>query len=322
MQIVTVTLNPCIDKSTAIAALLPEKKLRCTKPVLEPGGGGINVARAIKKLGGEAVAMYLAGGYNGNLISQLLAAEDVAGLPIVIKNDTRENIVVLDAAANQQYRFCMPGPEVADEELNLCMQTLSKVDHIEYIVVSGSLPPGVPPDFVGQLARYAKKHSIKMVVDTAGESLQKALDAGVYLIKPNMAELCEYAGKSSLTMDVATTFCREIISNGQCEIVLLSMGGAGALLVTENITSHITPPPVLRQSTVGAGDSMTAGMVLSLEKGWDVVSAAQYGVASGTAATMRPGTQLCDVKDVELLYAKIKEAMRLPVPLAVDINQF
>ncbi|HVX50617.1 MAG TPA: 1-phosphofructokinase family hexose kinase [Chitinophagaceae bacterium] len=307
MRIVTVTLNPCIDKSTTVPALLPEKKLRCTKPVLEPGGGGINVARAIQKLGGNATAVYLSGGYNGNLITRLLEGEHVAGLPVFIKNDTRENSIILDTTANVQYRFCMPGPYVEEEEWTRCLQILDAMTGVDYLVASGSLPPGVPADFFARLARQVKAKGVKLVVDTGGAGLKEALTEGIYMIKPNISELCEYAEVSSLSLENAGVVSREIIAGGRCEIILLSMGEAGALLVTKDLTMHIVPPQVSRKSTVGAGDSMTAGVILSLATGYDIISAAQYGVASGTAATMRPGTQLCDKTDADAIYARIKD---------------
>lgn len=306
MRIVTVTVNPCIDKSTTIPALMPEKKLRCSTPVLEPGGGGINVARAITKLGGNAVAVYLSGGYNGNLITQLLEQENVKAVPVGIKNDTRENTVILDVAANLQYRFCMPGPQVEEAEWKQCLHVLDEITDTGYLIASGSLPPGMPGDFFAILARHAKNNNAKMVVDAPGAALKNALDEGVYLCKPNMAELCDYAGTDRLSIDDAAEVCKEIVNTNKSEIVMLSMGEAGALLVTKQLFKHICPPEVKRKSTVGAGDSMTAGMIISLAKGMDVFNAAQYAVASGTAATMNAGTQLCNLSDANMLYARMQ----------------
>lgn len=306
MRIVTVTVNPCIDKSTTIPALLPEKKLRCTKPVLEPGGGGINVARAITKLGGDATAVYLSGGYNGSLITQLLEQENVRTVPVTIKNDTRENTIIFDTTANLQYRFCMPGPEIDATEWKNCLHGLDEITNIDYLIASGSLPPGIPTDFLALLARHAKNTNAKMVVDASGAALKNALEEGVYLCKPNLAELCEYAGTDQLSIDAAENICKAMINANKCEIVLLSMGEAGALLVARQLVKRIWPPAVERKSTVGAGDSMTAGMILSLARGMDIFNAAQYSVASGTAATMNAGTQLCRLSDADMLYAQMR----------------
>lgn len=309
MSIVTVTPNPCIDKSTTIPNLLPEKKLRCTTPVLEPGGGGINVARAIKKLGGSATAVYLAGGYNGNLITKLLTQELVDCLPVQIESDTRENTIVLDKVANLQYRFCMPGPFVLENEMQACLKRLEEMANIEYVICSGSLPPGMPFNFFATVAGIAKKKNARVIVDTAKDALRMAVNEGVYLIKPNIGELSELAGVDELNIESVANAAREIIANKGCEIIVVSLGAAGALLVTKTIMKQIATPPVKRKSTVGAGDSMTAGIVMALSKGLSITEAVQYGVASGTAATMNAGTQLCRLQDVEELYAAIQKGL-------------
>lgn len=305
-RIITVTFNPVIDKSTTIPALIPEKKLRCTPPKFEPGGGGVNVARAIKKLGGEATAIYLTGGYTGVFLNELLKGEGVITRPVEISRHTRENLIVLDTSTNQQYRFGMPGPEIGEEEWKACLEALKGQDDVEYIVASGSLPSGVPVDIYARISAIARTKGARLVVDTSGEALQKAAHEGVYLLKPNLAELSSLVGKEEIHAELVDEVAKEIIQQGQCEVVVTSMGPAGALLVTKDDVLTITPPAVKRQSTVGAGDSMVAGMILSLSKGWDIEEAAKYGVAAGTAATMNPGTELCHLEDVEKLYPLIR----------------
>jgi 6-phosphofructokinase 2 len=305
-KILTITFNPVIDKSTTIPALIPEKKLRCAPPKFEPGGGGINVARAIKKLGGEAKALYLAGGYTGVFLNELLKREGVDTRPIEISHHTRENLIVLDASTNQQYRFGMPGPEITEAEWGACLQVIEQEDGLEFIVASGSLPAGVPTDIYARIAAIAKKKGAKLVVDTSGEALQQAAREGVYLLKPNLSELSSLVGKEEIHAELVDDVAREIIDKGECEIVVTSLGPAGAMLVTRNEVMTITPPVVKKRSTVGAGDSMVAGMVLSLSRGWAVTEAAKYGVAAGTGATMNPGTELCRLDDVEKLYRLIQ----------------
>lgn len=305
-KILTVTFNPVIDKSTTIPALIPEKKLRCTPPKFEPGGGGINVARAIKKLGGEARALYLAGGYTGVFLNELLKREGVDTRPIEISRHTRENLIVLDSSTNQQYRFGMPGPEITEAEWGACLQAIEREEDLEFIVASGSLPAGVPTDIYARIAAIAKDKGAKLVVDTSGEALQRAAQEGVYLLKPNLAELSSLVGKEEIHAELVDDVAKEIIDKGECEIVVTSLGPAGAMLVTHDEVLTITPPVVKKRSTVGAGDSMVAGMVLGLSQGWPVAEAAKYGVASGTAATMNPGTELCHKEDVEKLYKLIQ----------------
>lgn len=301
-QIITVTFNPCIDKSTTIPALAPEKKLRCSEPRFEPGGGGINVARAIKKLGGEATAIYPAGGYSGNFLNELMHQEEVPVKVVPAQSHTRENLIVMDTSTNQQYRFGMPGSILLESEWKECLRLVEEDNEVNYIVASGSLTPGVPVDVYARLAAIAKKKAARFIVDTSGEALMEAAKEGVYLLKPNLAELSSLVGKEEIDAEYIDDVAREVIAKGQCEIIITSMGPGGAMLVTKDEIFQVTPPVVRRKSTVGAGDSMVAGVVLSLSRGWEVSDALKYGVAAGTAATLNPGTELCRLEDVQRLY--------------------
>ena len=303
-QIVTITFSPSIDKSFTVPEMVPDKKLKCSAPILDPGGGGINVARAIKILSGEATAVFPSGGYTGKQFNQLLADEGVPAVIIESKNETRENIVVVDQSRNLQYRFGMPGTELKLEEWKEILRVVDEMADIEYLVCSGSLPPGVPEDIYAQLASIAKQKGAKCIVDTSGKPLKLAMNAGLFLIKPNLGELSAYAGKEYLNMDDAKNIAMEIITSGQCEAVVVSMGPNGAMLVTNEVVEFYNTPQVDRKSTVGAGDSMVAGIVYSLSINKSITEAVRYGVACGTAATMNPGTELCRREDVEMLYAK------------------
>ncbi|MBP9098304.1 MAG: 1-phosphofructokinase family hexose kinase [Ferruginibacter sp.] len=306
-KIITITLNPAIDKSTSVPVLVPEKKMKCTLPVFEPGGGGINVARAIKKLGGNATALYLAGGYTGKFFTQLLDRENIDSIVIEMANHTRENLIVLNSTANLQYRFGMPGPLVEDVEWKKLLDTLEKINGIDFIVASGSLPPGVPVDIYARIASVAKRKGTKCVVDTSGEALQLAAEEGVYLLKPNLGELSSLVGSEEISTGMVDDVAATLIENGRSEVVLVSMGAAGAMLVTKQTVKQLSAPVVKRISTVGAGDSMVAGIIMGLSKGFSILESAKYGVASGTAATINPGTELCRLEDVERLYPLIKE---------------
>ncbi|MEO9004529.1 MAG: 1-phosphofructokinase family hexose kinase [Ginsengibacter sp.] len=305
-DIITITFNPCIDKSTTISALKPEKKLRCTPPVFEPGGGGINVARAIKKLGGEAIAVYPSGGYSGKFLNILLKQEDIPELNIETKQHTRENMIVLDIATNQQYRFGMPGQELSEEEWQRCLQTIEESSS-QFIVASGSLPPGIPADILAKIAKIAKRQKRKLIVDSSGESLRLAVKEGVYLIKPNLGELSNLVGKEELDMIEIELFSKELILKGNCEVVVVSMGALGAMLISRDSTYKIEAPIVKGQTTVGAGDSMVGGLVLYISQGKSLLEALQYGVACGTAATLNAGTSLCTKEDVDRLYELIRK---------------
>lgn len=305
-RIITLTFSPCIDKSANVPQLIPEKKLRCSAPKFEPGGGGINVARAIKKLGGEAIAVYPAGGYTGKYFNSLLEKENVPKIIIEAKNETRENIIIREAATNNQYRFGMPGTELSASEWKQCLQVIEDLNDVEFVVASGSLPPGVPMDIYARLATISKRKNAKLVVDTVGEALKHAASEGVFLLKPNLGELASLIGIEKINNDQIQKAAQDIIKKGSCEVLVVSMGEKGAILVTKNEVYQATPPQVERKSTVGAGDSMVAGLVLALFEKRSLHDALFYGVASGTAATMNPGTELCKKEDVDMLFDSMR----------------
>lgn len=302
-SIVTITFSPSIDKSFTTPEMVPDKKLRCSAPHLDPGGGGINVARAIKILGGKATAVFPSGGYTGKQFDRLLQDEDVPMVIIESKNETRENIVVVDQAKNLQYRFGMPGTELKEGEWKEILRVIEMMTDIDFLVCSGSLPPGVPEDIYAQLAAIAKRKGARCIVDTSGRPLKLAIEAGLYLIKPNIGELSALAGKNYLRIEDAKEIALNMIATSQCEVIVVSMGAEGAMLVTKDVVEIYKSPQVERKSTVGAGDSMVAGIVYSLSLNKSLQEAVRYGVACGTAATMNPGTALCRKEDVDVLYA-------------------
>jgi len=302
-MIVTITMNPAVDKSTTVNKLMAEKKMRCSEMVIEAGGGGINVSKALKELGGESLAVFPSGGINGQLIEKYLQVRDIHYKTIPIENETRENIVVRENETNLQYRFVMPGASLSEKEAQACLQIIQQLQPApDYIVASGSLPPGLPEHFFAGLAKAAKQVQARFIIDTSGTPLQLAAKEGVYLLKPNLSELCALAGVSYLPLNDVKDAALKVIKQEQCEVMVVSMGPAGALLVTKNVCEQIPAPTVKKQSTVGAGDSMVAGMVFMLTLGRSLTETVRFGVACGTAATMNPGTQLFKKEDVYRLY--------------------
>lgn len=303
--VITITPSPCIDVGGIVPALVPEKKLYCTGVTKDPGGGGINVSRVITRLGGRTMAYFFAGGYTGHFFAGLLKDEKVDSFIIETTGSTRENFIVTDAATGLQYRFGLPGPFVSEAEWTQCLSALSAVKEVDYMVASGSLTDGIPTDFYARVAAIARKKKARLVLDTSGPALQQALEEGVYLVKPNLGELAFLAGVKQLDKESAVAAARELIAKKACEAMIVSMGAGGALLVTAELSRHINPPPVKIVSTVGAGDSMVAGIVLSLSKNKSLTEALQYGVACGTAATLHPGTALCSPAEVEQLVEQL-----------------
>jgi 6-phosphofructokinase 2 len=303
--IITLTMNPAIDKSTSTEHVIPEHKLYCRPALYEPGGGGVNVSRAIRKLKGESLLVYPSGGMSGQMLYSLLEQEGVEQRPLSIKEMTRENLIVLEESTGQQYRFGMPGPHLTEEEWKRCLNELTTGHAPDYLVASGSLPLGVPSDFYARVARAGKDIGAKVIVDASGESLKLALEEGVYLIKPNIREFSGLAGQDIMEEPQIVEAAKNIISKGQCEVIVISLGSAGALLISKDIVERMVPPTVPISSKVGAGDSMVAGIVLGLSKGKPLRQAVLYGLAAGSAAVMTPGTELCRKEDTDRLYAKM-----------------
>jgi len=299
-------MNPAIDKSSSVGHVIAERKLYCKTPLFEPGGGGINVTRVIKKLGGESVALYPSGGPTGEMLRLLFEQEGLNHRPVPFNGWTRENLVILEESTGQQYRFGMPGPQLSEAEWQQCLYELSSIkSKPEFIVASGSLPPGVPEDFYARVARIGKEIGARVVVDTSGEALRLALSEGVFLIKPNIREFRELRGSGTADDLEIKNMATEIIRSGQSKTVVISLGAAGVLMVSQEGHEHIRPPTVPVISKVGAGDSMVAGIVLSLSRGNALRDAVRFGVAAGTAAVMTPGTELCRREDAERLYEQM-----------------
>jgi len=307
--IVTLTVNPCIDESTEVDHVVPERKLRCGRPRYEPGGGGINVARAVRRLGGDALAIYPAGGPAGELLSSLLDGEDVAHRPLPIAGWTRENLNVREESTGHQYRFVLPGPELTVAEQDALVGAIGALQPFPaYLVASGSLPPGVPGGLIARLARLARDRGARFVLDASGEAARRGLEEGVFLVKPSLREFQLLSGLADAEESHLVAECGRWIGSGRCEVVVLSLGAAGVLWVTADASERLLSPTVPVRSTVGAGDSMLAGIVLRLQQGGSLPDAVRFGVAAGAATVMNPGTELCRRSDVERLYTRMAAA--------------
>jgi 6-phosphofructokinase 2 len=308
MKIATLTMNPAIDKSSAVAQVVAEWKLRCDPPAYEPGGGGINVSRALRNLGGDSLAFYPAGGLAGRMLCDLLDREGLDHRAISIARGTRENFTVLEKSTGRQYRFGMPGPTLQDAEWRRCLEeTANLLLRIDYLVASGRLPPGVPENFYGRLARLAKEHNTRLIVDTSGEALRLAVEEGVFLIKPNLREFAELTGRKEVNGLQEEHLAQELVTTNKCEMVVVSLGAAGVLVASAAGTERVRAPLVPKKSKVGAGDSTVAGIVLALARGKSWREAVRLGVAAGAAAVMTPGTELCCREDAERLYEQLMQ---------------
>ena len=305
MPVVTLTFSPCIDKSTSVPAFFPEKKLRCTPPKLEAGGGGINVARVLRRFDTDVIAVYPSGGYTGRYLDHLVRLEDVPCIHIPTGSETRENFIVFEQEKRQQFRFGMPATILSTEEWKACLEAVDRIPDISYIVVSGSLPDNPPPDLFARLAGMAETKNARLIIDTSGPALALAATEKSFLLKPNLSELAALSGLKWIEPDHVIEIARSWLNSSECEVLVLSMGSEGAMLMTRDRTHKASAPKVEMQSTVGAGDSMVAGMIYALLQGYDMKEVLCYGVACGTAATMHPGTELARKRDADELYQVI-----------------
>ena len=305
--IVTLTLTPSLDTATSTAKVYPEGKLRCQAPVFEPGGGGINVARAITHLGGRDTAPLPSRGPTGGHLVELLQQEGVTVDALQTHDWTRQNLHVVSDATGEQFRFVMPGAALHDDEWQQLLTKIAQLPAGTLLVLSGSLPPNMTTSAVTELLQCARQQGLRTIVDSSGEALKAAVAFGLELLKPNQSELAELTGQSLEQPDQVVNAARSLISQGAAKRIVVSLGPQGALAVDAEQCIQVVPPPVIKRSTVGAGDSMVGAMVLKLAEDAPLADMVRFGVAAGTAATMNQGTKLCSKEDTEKLYQYLQQ---------------
>jgi len=304
--VLTVTCNPCIDLGFSVERVVSDAKLRVADIRHDPGGGGVNASRVIKRLGGETVAWGLAGGEAGKMLERLLDEEGVVHRFIPIAGDTRINTTVFERATGAEYLFSMPGPEVTADELDLLLTITRAIERkFALAVFSGSLPPGVPQDTHARLVQSAHRFRIRSIVDASGEALRESVRAKPFLVKPNRDELAYLAGRPLESTDDLLKAARELTAAG-CGIVVVSQGADGALAVTSEEAVHAPAPQLPAKSRVGAGDSLVGALALKLAQGAPLAEALAFGVAAGTAAALTPGTELCLPEDVAAILPLVR----------------
>ena len=306
-QIVTLTMNPALDITTSVDIVRPTEKLRCAATRYDAGGGGINVAHIAHTLGGSALAVFPAGGATGGLVVKLLTDDGVPFVQIPIAASTRESFTVNESSTGRQYRFVLPGPQLTLREQAHCLGELRiAAKSAEFVVASGSLPPGVQTDFYQRVADICRHLGARLIVDTSGGGLQH-ISSGVFLLKASLRELRECVGRPLATEADQFAAAHELVNSGRAEVVLVSLGSDGALLATQHASQRFSAIPMAGGSGVGAGDAMVAAITVGLCRGWPLVKSVRLGIAAGAAMLMTPGTAACDRADVEKLFAQSAE---------------
>lgn len=298
--IVTLTLNPALDLASDVEALIPDTKLRCTAPLLDPGGGGLNVSRAIAALGGESLALVALGGLTGDRLAGLIRDEGVPFLSMTAPGESRQSLTVTETSTGRQYRFMLPGPiwSAQDQERVFALLRGSARPGA-FGVISGSQPPGVPVDFPASLAQAMP--GLQVVLDTSGPALAQAVAHPI----PNLAilrmdgdEAETLAGHQLVTRSDTADFAAGLVARGVARRVVVARGADGSVMVDKDRRIFAKAAKVKVKSTVGAGDSFVAGLVLSLAKGDPPETALAWGAAAASAAVMSDATQLCKRADV------------------------
>ncbi|SRR6056297_659395 len=303
-SVMTLTMNPTLDIGLSVDSLVPGKKLRSETVRREPGGGGINVARGIRRLGGDVCALFPGDDVIGARLESLLQERSVPRRRLPIRGTVREGISVWVRDEGALFHFVMPGPELGEDEAQLALDAV--LDHEpcpDWLVASGSLPPGVDDNFYARLARAASERGIRFVLDSHGAPLRAALRERSYLVKCNRREFTALVGADDPGAAEVREIARGLAAESDVRALVITLGADGALLTTRDDQVRFRPPRVEPRSPVGAGDSFVAACVHELATGGSLRDAVHSGVAGAAAAVKTPGTELFDLED----YRRIRE---------------
>jgi 6-phosphofructokinase 2 len=288
-EITTFTPNPTVDIAAEAERVQPTRKTRTFGERQDPGGGGVNVARVLVEFGATPRAVLLAGGVTGRFLEELLAEAGIAHRIVRIAGRTRISLTVYDRASGEEYRFVPEGPEVTAAEVEQTLAALA-AEPARWLVLSGSLPRGFPPEALARASREAAAAGRNVVLDTSGDALRAALGPHILLAKPSLSEFEGLMGAKLRTpRALAEAALRCVRENGP-RLLVVSLGPDGALLATPAGTLRMKPPPVEVLGAVGAGDTFVAAMTLSLALDEPPEEAFAWGMAAGAAAVSQPGT--------------------------------
>ena len=280
-------------------------KIRTFDEHIDPGGGGINVARVLHGLGADVLAVVLAGGVTGALIVELLTEAGVPHQTVHCRGRSRISFTVFDCTTKEEYRFVPMGPTAEPCDWSEILAILENVA-CDWIVASGSLEPGMPPEFYATIAKLAHRRGIRIAIDTSGAPLRAALDAGVDLVKPSLSELEAYVGRALPEVVEQEQQAMALVHAGHAAMVALTLGDLGAVLASADGVVRMPAIPVPFRGAVGAGDSFVAGMTWALSRGLSPRDALEWAVAAGSAAVARSGTARVRLQDVTEFHAKVQ----------------
>ncbi len=298
----TITPNPALDLTYLVEEFKLDDSTRAKAVMRDAGGKGINLSRVAARLNHPTVAMGFTGGRSGDEVRDILKLEGVKTWFNNIKPPTRTNTIIQDNK-NQQIRISAPGPEISFAEAEALESSIFSLKSPDFLVLGGSLLPGMPKDFYNRVTKRAVAEGIKVVVDADNENLKQAVENGVFLIKPNQHELERLTGQTISSFQQAIEASQKLLD--KVEIVLCSLGAKGAVLISKDHAWVAIPPKVKVDSAVGSGDSLLAGALVALAENKPLTQVLQLAVACGTATATTPGTSLCFKETINEIYGLI-----------------
>lgn len=314
-MIVTLTLNPSVDRTITLASLERGAVQRATDTRMDPGGKGINVSRALARHGAQTCAVLPLGGPHGRIMEGLLAESGLSVQLVPIAGGIRANVALVEPDGTTT-KINERGPQLSEEEVEALITAVAgeHEGRVSWVVASGSLPPGVADDFYAQVTARVHEQGGRIAVDTSGAPLAAAVAARPDLIKPNRVELAELVGRELTTLGEVVDTARGLIAGGIGE-VLVSLGRDGAVLLSGEsvvMASAMVERPV---STVAAGDCTLAGFLLATTRGDSPTDALAQAVAFGSAAVTLSGSQVPSPRDVTAVHPRIDHDPDLAMPL-------
>lgn len=305
MMIYTITLNPALDRTIWIDRIRDDVSNRIIDERRYAGGKSIDVSKVLKNFGVDNIALGFVGGFAGRELEGRLLNDGIQTDFVRVSGETRTNIIIHEKETGRQLAFNALGPEIRPSELMQLVEQIEILPCPDVVTIGGSLPPGVSPEIYRKIITLVGRCRSRVVLDVDGPGLLSGIKAHPNIIKPNIHELSELVGHELKEMDEIVEAAREI-NQGGVEVVLVSMGAKGILLVAKGAEYVAIPPEVKVENTIGAGDSAVAGFVYGLVNGKDLRESLVFAAAAGTATTLRLGTALSQKEDFLNLVPQVK----------------
>ncbi len=296
-DILTITLNPAVDYASSVERVVAGEKLYCRPARIDPGGGGVNVARTILRFGGRATALVAVGGAMGDRLLSLLTAEGVEVRAVSLPGETRYSLAVTDETTGEQFRFSLAGePRTEAEGLQLLAEIAAATSKQSFVVLSGGVAPGLSDDFPQQIQAAIAAKTDRLIVDTSKAPLAHLVTAPgrpVHLLRLDRKEAAMAAGHPMRSIEDSLAFASGLVARGVARMVVTGQGADGSIMATETARYFCTAPKVQVLSRIGAGDALVGALTWSLARGDPPQEALRWGVAAASATVETEGTALC-----------------------------